>query len=1211
MVLGLDAEVPKGTALPLGPTGLGLRGIGGDFAYNFVARLEKNGNPIPQPSAKDYVAWARDSATALDRWKPGPIDKTAVGVGIRAVICTMADMGFVFELDPIGFSFLTPGGAIILGGKGKLLQREGLGVEGYFVIDIASASLALGAVINVDIKAPGEIIGPSTMVVTLLKGFGQLDMFFSFSDPTAWFIDIGTETKPCRLEVLTDVPIINIIFSEKAEAYFRINNHRIAFGAKLGIGGEFKIGKIITLIARLSAQFAGYVGWDPLLIKAMLNVIGELGIKVWKFSFLLTGEASPTVYLPSPTLFSFTLKIKLDLPWPIPDLKTDKTFGDTLATPPAIVSPLLAGHAVSDGANTIQAQKVTAIHALTETEWDLATEKPWPDVILVIPFKNRVTDDTGLINEPIISPTTQGGYTVTHELQKLELLDLVTNMVVPGINAVWADGPSETTMLHLLATDPMNWLTPHTDLSSWIVDRAARVLEVKFGIGAPQTFSDARRFDDLEIEPLSEPAELDIRYMPVMWSRVLRSRKFALRAIDGAAASIPIDQLVVFHIGPGEVTRTSEMPVCEPAATTSGTVKVQALSGGLNLYATAFSFNQAVPELVIRSQNDGELQIYALRYREARQWSEGASQKTLLVPGRYRLTVQGKSTAIHPEFSNHPDIYPSAPPIDWEVIQEFQVTYPETVRPFICSATFGDNKLFSKNQYPWTTWTRADWDPTQFGVGFPLYRKYHLSVRFLVPYISALFADQPVHIKLVFEADNAAVEADLVPVPASDGKSSKLPESQNWIVAHGGTVWPDAEVVLPQLLSQTGSANLQLSFNGNPGGQPQWVGVDQWTGYVSRFDDFRTHLKLAAHCVTVRYDAAGRHVEAACPPITGIWKQIHWADQFAVTEHLGTRSLRSQPLAVATSPAAVVGDLHFPDLLLPYPQEFSSPPGSWQLPPPLVSLLGMPSGTRFAQFAVATGVRFGNEADPIAGIGNTSEETTVEVITGAGGKIVALWLRTPEPVDWRRVTVTLTIAHATPASGCPTGHARRRTLKLDVGVLPSPDGSSAFLTGSLAQVPTCLPRGDYTLTLSFDPKRDGLPALRPSAAVGDGPEIARLKFLQPFGQNWPLPDSSGLHFPHIPELSLIDLGFDPTIWERAVRERWPFERLIETLETQRKENVLPASLGVMRNEPMMDVDAFDTPAGNVEFTAATTHPPAPTIDIKRPAISKVAKGEAS
>ncbi|MDQ3624805.1 MAG: hypothetical protein M3463_20370, partial [Verrucomicrobiota bacterium] len=402
MILGLDAEFPRGGAFPLGPTGLGLRGFGGDFAYNFVARLETAGIPIANPGAKDYVAWARDRAS-IDRWKAGPIDKTAVGIGVRTVLCTMVDQGFVFELNPVGFAFLTPGGAFLLGGKGVLLQRKSFGVESYFVVDFASASLAFGAGVNIEIKSPPEELFPD-LAITTLKGSGQIDAFFSFADPTAWFFDFGTEAKPVLLEVLTDVPVISMMFSEKAEAYLRINHHRIAFGASLSIGGTFKIKKLVELTARLGASLHAYIGRDPFLIRAKLDVLGELGLKVLdKFELKLTGHATVFVYLPTPLLFTFELSYKFDLPWPLPPVEGKKGFGDEVATPPAITSPLLAGSFTVGGATTIQAQQrilpgafaVMVSHTVSERQWVPGIDKLWPDLELVVPFSRRVTDKTG------------------------------------------------------------------------------------------------------------------------------------------------------------------------------------------------------------------------------------------------------------------------------------------------------------------------------------------------------------------------------------------------------------------------------------------------------------------------------------------------------------------------------------------------------------------------------------------------------------------------------------------------------------------------------------------------------------------------------------------------------------------------------------------------------------------------------------------------
>ena len=1137
MVLGLDAQIPPGAAIPLGPTGLGLRGIGGDFAYNFVARLEEeNGAAVPSPTAKHYVAWARN--TALDRWEPGPIDKTAVGVGIRTVLCTVADQGFVFELNPIGLAFLVPGGAIILGGKGVLLRRKGFGVEGYFVIDVASASLALGAGVKVEIKAPPEELADGGFA-TLLKGFGQLDGFFSFSDPTAWFFDLGTEKKPCYLEVLTDVPVINILFSEKAEAYLRINHHRVAFGAKVGLGGEYKVAKIIRLVARLAVALAAYIGWDPMLVRAKLAVLGELGIKVWKFSFLLKGEASPTVYLPQPTLFTFELKITLDLPWPIPDISTSKKWGDDIATPPKISSPLLAGKAVADGFETVQAEHIIAIHVVSDRQWNLDIDKPWPDLELVVPFQARVTDATGAVIGPLVSPVNQSGYNVAHTLTKLELLELTHNTVVPNVKAVWADGPGGgTAQLHVLGTDPLAWLTPHTDVATWASSTPPKVVDVFFGYGLAETFAADRAFGDLHVLPKAAPGVLDPRFAPAVPSRVLRGGHFELRVIDALGNEIPVDEIILFLIT-GHEKLTGESLVTSPAAAAAFVFPVGELYDSFNLVAQYFAFSAPVTEFSFANASGKDLLVYAIRYREARKTLGGAIEKTILLPGRYRLTVSGGSTAIHEEFSAHPDIYPSAPAIDWNAVQEFEVTYPETTRPYVYYSTFGDTRLFARQQHPWTTWTAAAWNPALYGVGFPLYRNYHVAVRFLVSYLGAIFSAAPLKLRLVYEA-GGEIKEQIAPVATPDGTSSMLPQSQNWITANGGTVPADAELRMSALPPKAGMATLNVLV-AHPG-QGE-LKLDEWSGYVSSFADFRAHLAWTQSCITVRHDAAGRHVAPACPTL--VPNKSPW--------HVGVYELAQGIDPLPKSKAKIVGPyqplLPIPELVFPlppYPTELASPPFSWRLPASLVAELGpldAEGAVRFARFAAATGVRFGTATDPDVGVQDPVPTTTLEAIVDSANRPFALWLRTPEPVDWRRVTITLSISHVVPGAGCPTGYAHRRKLELAVGVLPNADGSGAFLTGSLAGVATRLPRGEYSLTLSFDPAAPGLPSLRPSVLVGPGPEVVKLRFIQPFGSDWPLPGTHGGVRLDLLEVALKYVKFDRRIWEEAVRLDLPAEEI--------------------------------------------------------------------
>ena len=200
----------------------------------------------------------------------------------------------------------------------------------------------------------------------------------------------------------------------------------------------------------------------------------------------------------------------------------------------------------------------------------------------------------------------------------------------------------------------------------------------------------------------------------------------------------------------------------------------------------------------------------------------------------------------------------------------------------------------------------------------------------------------------------------------------------------------------------------------------------------------------------------------------------------------------------------------------PFPEELTTPPASWRLHSTMTNWLhaldGV-SGDRFSRFADATGARFNAGAgDALDGINDTVDQTTVEAVVDAQGRPLALWLRTPEPVDWRRVSAELRIRHVEQSGDCPTSYEERNPLDLDIEILPSPDASSAFLVGSLAGHRTRLPRGEYTLTLTFDTQLASLPHLRPTVAVGTVPEQVTMKFIQPSGQPWPLP-STGIEIP--------------------------------------------------------------------------------------------------
>jgi hypothetical protein len=335
------------------------------------------------------------------------------------------------------------------------------------------------------------------------------------------------------------------------------------------------------------------------------------------------------------------------------------------------------------------------------------------------------------------------------------------------------------------------------------------------------------------------------------------------------------------------------------------------------------------------------------------------------------------------------------------------------------------------------------------------------------------------------------------PTANADGESSTLApaeEFRDWI---GCTVQPDEELVL-DALPLSGSAQVRVLFE--PPGQPAIV-LDSWECYVSQFQSFTEHLALAHEKIATSYDAAGPHAPPLC--FTALTRLTiggnHMDTDAASFRAPALRRVRSGPLLAGGYPSLTTN---------PFPEELTAPPLSWRLPAQLGQHLstGAPRAISYARFAHDTGARFSTDpANPLFGINNTVSQTRIEAIADGAGRLLALWLRTPEPVDWRRVSLSLRIRHLGGGGACPTGYAHRLPLDLDVETLPSPDGSSAFLIGKLSGIRTLLPRGEYALALSFDPATAGLPKLRPSVVVGPTPETLELKLLNAGGPDWPLP----------------------------------------------------------------------------------------------------------
>jgi hypothetical protein len=334
-MVGIDLHLPA--PIPLGNSGAVLIGVGGDFAYNFVPRLNHGAPKTPAApwDATDYVAWAKDEA--IDRWQPGPPDKTAVGVGIHAGFGDITTLGWMMQLDPIGLAVLTPGPIFILGGKGKLINTNAIEAEGYVAVDIPSGSIALGLDVHAQVPKTGEF--------KLVDAKGSLDAFFSFQRPGDWFVRFGTNTSPVKGHVFKalDADLFLMIGHAAVPAPDGTSHDGIFFGVGLAYGGKWKWW-IVEVVARIGARVAVGIGWNPLELEGAFSIYGELGLKIWEFGLKVVLQADLTGHVAKPTKLSGDAHFNLDLPWPIPDIDgtVAYTIGDSDG-PPDLKSPLLLG----------------------------------------------------------------------------------------------------------------------------------------------------------------------------------------------------------------------------------------------------------------------------------------------------------------------------------------------------------------------------------------------------------------------------------------------------------------------------------------------------------------------------------------------------------------------------------------------------------------------------------------------------------------------------------------------------------------------------------------------------------------------------------------------------------------------------------------------------------------------------------------------------
>jgi hypothetical protein len=1061
--IALAISVGFPVVIPLGSSGLGICGIGGSFAHNFEPVLDPNSSVNkPDPTARDYVNWAkRDTGDELDLWRPAsPDGSSRGGLGINCDIVTLD--GYLLRFHKVGFAYLSYGPVVIFGGSGIFLSSDVCKVDALTALDFRSGTADVSAAASIQIIPDGDW--------RVIEAAGGMDMFLSASSPGQSYFNLGSDDAPIRGSFITGVA--------QASVYLMTNMRRIKAGGNLHFGFHEKLGPFeVDLFYMLSGS--SLVGWNPVQIEAGLGLSG--GLKACAFGLCvgvgLGGNLD--VAVPHPVRFALSVTISLDLPWPLPSVSWSGKvfdFSSTQIDYPMLKQPLLLGLAAAAGASPVA---FGAVHARSGRQWKLDDKNPssvWPDSDLVLPFSRKVTDRAKIVMGPGVPASFEGGFSVSHELSSLQIIHITKNpdgsiaaeTPVTGLRALWVAGPDgDISRLHVPCEDPLAWLFPYPTVQGVAHLSPPRSISQDFGGGPPEDVASKRVFGSVVVLP---GGKVDLEYLPTeqKLTRFLVGTNFTIQLTE-PETNRPIEvSTLVLTVATSDVTSWTSVTL-EAGFKAGPLEKIFALNGNLSLCRLEISRSDAKSFSSVKltagtSSNCPidepgheppkcykQLLIYRVGFVDFIPPEVDWQKRVILTPGIYRCEVTGKSTVSG--YGQPPRTIPWKP----YKSNEFMVIYPEQLRPYIHFVTIGDSRIF--REMP------NSWNPTPFGRGFPTYGDDMGTVRFNASYLSSIFPALNVEI---VDSTHTPTPLTVIPKPNADGDSSLSGPSLTWRKENQVNVPSDEELILQSNAPwHRGVGHLRILYSDQTKTPPVSVLLDEWNFEISQFKAVSDHLGMTASSIETLYTPEGPETVP----------KYAWPSS-------------SPPSAQPVKPSV---------------------PLDWALPHGLATLVSselesdvVPSASlRFLQFAQRLGTRFqpGNE-DAIVGVVNVSPTTRVEAAIDREKRAYAFLLRTPEPLDWRRVSLTLTFYAIQLQPSGLTSFVNSPPILFTARIIPNFDGTQAFLIAYIDDVAIRLPKGAYEFKYVYKRKLLSLPTIT-SKSEGSADKTVTHHLIYPVGLDWP------------------------------------------------------------------------------------------------------------
>lgn len=471
----LDADLPAG--IPLWATGLSLYGFSGLFA----SQMEPNKTDQEKwYSVDESESWYHNPdqpgvVPLGEQWEP---TEGSMGFGAGTVVASAPDNGLSVATDVL-VAIVFPGPVIMVQGRADMMKPgadvpDDAPFQALAVIDGRAGSLTLG--IDAQYKEGDQ--------GRLLDIAASVEAFFSFSDPSAWYLNIG---KKDPREARVRASALSIF---TAEAYFMLNPSRIATGIWYGYDKSWSFGPLsVTLAAWIESDVV--VNFEPAHFTGSVHLHGEAAVKAFGVGLGVTIDTKLGADVFDPFHVKGSFKASVSTPWPLPDPSATVSleWGPTKDPPttPEVVDSTGVGHqklaSTWSPTEALDSREADSLGALSKPGKNPASEAPVvpQDARPEVTFSRAVHDESNATKNPnapnpvrevIGDPAkNEGPVDARYALARLRLLEYDGSSwtVVGDVDGSWAPLPSQPkhgegaqgadpdmdqTKLHLFARTP-------------------------------------------------------------------------------------------------------------------------------------------------------------------------------------------------------------------------------------------------------------------------------------------------------------------------------------------------------------------------------------------------------------------------------------------------------------------------------------------------------------------------------------------------------------------------------------------------------------------------------------------------------------------------------------------------------------------------------------------------------------------------------------